>query len=295
MLVVPRPPICGAANIESVADEVGRGYPTGFASLHDSLPALFLRSSLHYADYIRRIGLPVNCQHGSNAYDYGRDGTGQARREMRLPEFKSSRWKCISACGTFEGDDDATTERIADLKKIANELPEHEFIAKFGEPASPFYISLYPGADNEGSRHFHFDLIACDCLSKTPVPNRSIPDLTDLCQPFIGKIIKVNFSAGFWVSVTDLPPCGLILGCKVESKMGVMTIKQSSATFAIERGPIDRIHWSTIDDKPNILNLGLYLKKITTFDRDYLMSFYETAESVFDYLVLGKEINAERR
>jgi hypothetical protein len=214
---------------------------------------------------------------------------------MLLPEFKSSKWKCVGACGVFEGNPgDDIEKRIAEFKNEAKDLKDQTYVAEYGaDKTSRSFLLAYFGG--KYPRHLHVDVIACDCFSSRPEPNRSLDQFRDLLKPFFGKMIKADFSAGFWVRANELPPCGIILGCKVESTMGVMKIKQSSANFTVDRGPIDRISWSTVEDNPDIISIGLYLKKVTTFDRDYLMSFYGTANSIFDYLVLGKEISAERR
>jgi hypothetical protein len=73
-----------------------------------------------------------------------------------------------------------------------------------------------------------------------------------------------------------------------------MKIKQSSATFRIDRGPVDEVYWSVMEKRPEILFVGLSVKKIVSFDTDYLTSFFNSADRLCDYLILEKELNATR-
>jgi hypothetical protein len=211
---------------------------------------------------------------------------------MDFPEFARSLWQCIGACATFQGHDKETPKIIADLAESSKDLPGRELFSRYGDPASPTYVSVFAGGNEP--RHLHFDLTACSCMKTAREPNRSIDDLSAALSPLLGKIAEVNFEAGLKVPIAQLPTCGLVLGCKVESSRGVMKIKQSSASFLIERGPVDRIAWGTDSETADSLFIQISLRKITPFDRDFLTSFQRTANSVFDYLVLEKEINASR-
>ena len=73
-----------------------------------------------------------------------------------------------------------------------------------------------------------------------------------------------------------------------------MKIRQSTAIFTVERGPVDQIYWTRLPKQPDLINIALSVSKITSFDRDYLTSIELLMNRTFDFLVLEEHLNAER-
>jgi hypothetical protein len=211
---------------------------------------------------------------------------------MILPTH-SSRLKRLTACGILQTNDAAV---LARLEKLREASPEEGYSVRDGDAR---FVQFVAGSKpkEHSPKHFHIELISCDCFSEpaTEQTNSSVAEMQGMIDQFYGLPIEVSCSAVFWTPVKELPAIGLILGCRVESELESMTIKQSSATFTVTRGPIDEIYWSRLEAHPELLNVSLTVKKTTVLDRDFLTSLAQTMNAAFDFLVLEKYVDAARR
>lgn len=208
---------------------------------------------------------------------------------MKLPK-PSERLKRLVACGTLQTDDPAILEQIA---RIGKESTEDGYIASDGTGG---YIKFLAGSipADKNSKHIHIEVVSCDCSQEPQKPNCPLEKIQMMIDQFNGLMVEADFSAVFWIPIRSLPAFGLILGCKVESEFESMKIRQSTAIFTVERGPVDQIYWTRLPKQPDLINIALSVSKITSFDRDYLTSIELLMNRTFDFLVLEEHLNAER-
>jgi len=248
MLLFPWPALGGTPDVQSIPDHVVNWRQnTGFIGCFWG--CLVLLFAWHAVDYTKEE--LIRCRFHHDAYNCSR----RARKLERVILPKPlHRLKRLIACGLVQTDDAAT---LAKIEKIRSESPDDgEYIAPDGNGG---FIAFVAGSkpDVKDSKHLHIEIISCDCYSEPQNPNCSLEQMQALLDQFNGQVIEADFSSVFWTPIKDLPSIGLILGCKVESELESMTIKQSSATFTVTRGPIDQIYWTRLAKRPDLLNTEL--------------------------------------
>jgi hypothetical protein len=198
---------------------------------------------------------------------------------MDIPDLTGSRCRMLVACGRLVTKDPEVTKKVRSLppRRVAN----------YGQRGGT--VLVWGGGEGEGcDRHVHIDVVSADFKGKkVPPVNSSVSEIGSQLDAFIGLSISVRMIVLFTIPLADLPAHGLIRGTLLETTAGPMAIKQTAGEFTISRGPVERVEW-LISKDANAIDVELEATKTVLFDNAYLCGLLDSANSVFDALILGK-------
>jgi hypothetical protein len=200
---------------------------------------------------------------------------------ITLPDFKNSHCTWITAC--------------AELPTVSKELSkwmrnEKPMIAPYKIGGGKGYCRVTFGGGT--GKHLHIDLARASAFPnemKKKAKN-TIGQIQKRVERFMGKEAEVGLTAGFEVSLDELPEGGMIRSLSFETKMGNVSVKMSGAKFIIQGAPIQEILWHARPDKTIVIKLDAESVKVRVSE-NYLPEFLSILETSFNVFILGKGPN----
>ena len=197
---------------------------------------------------------------------------------LRLPTFKTTKIRALTACGKVESD----SPEVNDILKTQKDMT-----TKYVIDGNDIYFSLLFGG--KSGKHLHMDCVFPTFIKKSKLPkiNHQIDDVLNLISNFNGIKVKIGV-VGLYISpVAEIPENCLIRSLSTEQKTGEISIKLSSGSCTISGAPVTKMSWS-IDDKTNEVMINLQAEKEDIVDEEYLLRINDWIDKQYNLFILGK-------
>jgi hypothetical protein len=197
---------------------------------------------------------------------------------LRLPTFKTTKIRAITACGKVESDSPAVNEILKTQKDMT---------AKYVIDGNDIYFSLLFGGKT--GKHLHMDCVFPTFIKKSKLPKitNQIDDVLNRISDFNGVKVEVGV-VGLYISpVAEIPEKCLIRSLTTEQKTGDISIRLSSGSFTISGAPVTKMSWS-MDENKNEAMINLQAEKQEVVDAEYLTRINDWIDKQYNLFILGK-------
>lgn len=166
--------------------------------------------------------------------------------------------------------------------------------------ASPLLVRVRArgeAPDLKRREDFRIEVVRSSALPPGVVgpPSGQMKSIDKFLSAFRGVNVTCTVAANYRIPVADLPPDGLVRSSSLRIDDDMLSVRQTSSSFAIEGAPVHRIAWQCDpddDDAPFAIDLETDLEE--TYSDDLLASLYPLMEFAFIAMILQLDPPDER-
>ena len=193
-----------------------------------------------------------------------------------LPNFQSSYFRAITACGEVVGD-----------KPLPKSLRDG-LIARYLTPRGPAFVRLMLG---KRSKHLHVDCVLAEVFSRgNPKPTCSKKDILLSLKDAVGLQVDISVTGQLLIPAAIVPEKSLVKALSVTQKLGEATITLTDGTLAFSGMSIKRVQWS-YQSKAQQLKVTIEADKKLTVTENYLKDVLNWMSSELAPVVIGRTGN----
>lgn len=200
--------------------------------------------------------------------------------------------RALLACGRLRTEDKSLLEIVAGVG-------ERRIVTRVGTEPHAEYVTFFAGGEG-GANHVHVNVMRSSYYQDGEPPKLSedAGEVGRILHQLYGQQIGVWVTGRFIVPLKDVPPTGLIKTTRIRAEVGGLKIRQNSASFKVEGGPVKAVSWSfeKAEDgsRRNNVRIQLELLVDAQLDDRYLATLQAVSFGAFKNIVLGGDSNADR-